>query len=93
MVIRRDTSLDSNFRYNPPQVGDCYLHIKSGLIGEVTEVSNEFGCFYLRYSPELTKRYVSTGGSDGLFRRLTREEFADYRLSQANSNANDSWRE
>ncbi len=93
MVIRRDMSLDVNFKHKPPRVQDVLLHRKSKRICVIMDWNEYHGFMWVQYQNGQRKRYTTQGGSDFLFRYLTQEEFADYRLSQANSNSNDSWRE
>lgn len=93
MVIRRDTSLDVNFKHKPPQVGDVMWHLSSESIVEVIEVNEKYGWFKVQFPNGVIRKFSSTGGSNCLFRYLTPEQFADHRLAQANTNPNDSWRE
>jgi|WetSurMetagenome_2_1015567.scaffolds.fasta_scaffold1021075_2 hypothetical protein len=93
MVIRYDISLVVSFKHKPPRVQDVLLHKSSNTICVVMDINDYHGIVWVQYQNGKRKRYTTRGGSDFLFRYLTKEEFADYRLLQANSRSDDSWRE
>lgn len=93
MVIRHDPSLVVSFKSRSPQVGDMLRHIASNSIVKIFDVDEKYGWFKVKFPNGVIRKFTSTGGSSTLFKYLTPEEFADYRLSLANMDSNDSWRE
>jgi hypothetical protein len=93
MVIHNPHNLKVSFKVRPPQVQDILFHIDGNRCCEIISVDPQWGRFTVKFINGEIRNYVSTGGSDLIFRYLTCEELADYRLAQATRNSDDSWRE
>lgn len=93
MVIRRDTSLGVNFRVEPPVKNSVYFNKYYQDVCVVVEYDLKYGWFIVEYSNGRRVKYSSSTGNSYLFRKATKEEYADYRLSQANRSIDDSWSE
>ena len=91
MVIRRNTSLDINFDKEAPVINSVYFHKYSGRVCVVIDYDSYYGWFIVRFADGSTKKYGSLKSSNPFFRKATIEEYADYRLSQANRSIDDTW--
>ena len=93
MVIRRDTSLDVNLKAEPPVKNTVYFSLYFQRVCVVVDYDRKYGWFIVEFSDGNRRRYSDNTGNNSLFRKATKEEYANYRLSQANRSIDDSWRE
>ena len=93
MVIRRDTSLDVNLKAEPPVKNTVYFCKYYQAVCVVVEHNTRYGWFVVEFPNGTKRRYTDSTSNNWYFRKATKEEYANYRLSQANRSIDDSWRE